>query len=194
MKARRVQRLDPAGTLHDNAARIVRVRLSELRGFMPTARDPREVTALHDMRIAAKRLRYVLEVTGFCFGPAARKAGRAAKELQEVLGEIHDCDVMLPRVRAHARGLRDEDAAALAFAAGRRARDLDPALVATAPNAGAHRGLTMLELHLRARREVLFARFIALWDRLERSDMAGELERALDEPPATMDGEAPPQP
>ena len=49
------------------------------------------------MRIAAKRLRYVLEITGPCFGPEAKAARDAAKRLQGVLGEIHDCDVMLPR-------------------------------------------------------------------------------------------------
>ena len=49
------------------------------------------------MRIAAKRLRYVLEIVEPCFGPDAIAARRAAKELQAVLGDIHDCDVMLPR-------------------------------------------------------------------------------------------------
>ena len=49
------------------------------------------------MRIAAKRLRYVLEIVGPCFGPEADAARDAARRLQSVLGEIHDCDVMLPR-------------------------------------------------------------------------------------------------
>jgi len=39
----------------------------------------------------------VLEITETCFGPEAEAARRAAKGLQGVLGEIHDCDVMLPR-------------------------------------------------------------------------------------------------
>ena len=75
MKARRVKGLDPAAPLADNAARIVRVRLDELCSFMPRATDPSEIVALHDMRIAAKRLRYVLEVTGPVFGetPSARR-------------------------------------------------------------------------------------------------------------------------
>ena len=50
------------------------------------------------MRIAAKRLRYVLEITESCFGEEAVAARRAVKDLQSVLGDIHDCDVMLPRV------------------------------------------------------------------------------------------------
>ena len=69
MKARRVRRLDRQAPLADNAERIVRVRLDELCGFIPAALNVKNVVALHDMRIAAKRLRYLLEVTGFCFGP-----------------------------------------------------------------------------------------------------------------------------
>ena len=97
VKARRVKKLDPATPLRRNAARIVRTRLDELRSFAETALDPRAATAQHDMRIAAKRLRYVLEIVEACFGADAVAARRAAKELQAVLGEIHDCDVMLPR-------------------------------------------------------------------------------------------------
>ena len=98
MKARKVKKLDPAGTLAENAARIVIVRIDELRGFAAGALEPDASATQHDMRIAAKRLRYVLEVTGACFGPEADAARRVAKDLQGVLGEIHDCDVMLPKV------------------------------------------------------------------------------------------------
>lgn len=97
MKARPVEGLDPAAPLRPNAARIVRTRLEELRELAGPALDPAAATAQHDLRIAAKRLRYVLEITETCFGPEAKAARRAAKDLQGVLGEIHDCDVMLPR-------------------------------------------------------------------------------------------------
>jgi CHAD domain-containing protein len=113
VKAREVEGLDPATPLRPNAARIVRVRLDELRSFAGAALEPSASVAQHDMRIAAKRLRYVLEVTGFCFGEEADAPRRAARELQGVLGEIHDCDVMLPRawgiesLRDHLRGRRE---------------------------------------------------------------------------------------
>src|SRR3546814_7404730 len=44
----------------------------------------------HDMRIAAKRLRYLLELTETCFGDAGPAARRAARDLQGALGDIHD--------------------------------------------------------------------------------------------------------
>ncbi len=88
--------LDPATALRPNAAKIVRTRLAELRSLAEQALEPGAAPAQHDMRIAAKRLRYVLEIVEGCFGPEAANARQAAKRLQGVLGEIHDCDVMLP--------------------------------------------------------------------------------------------------
>jgi CHAD domain-containing protein len=98
VKARRVKGLDPHGSLRPNAARIVRTRLDELRGFAGPALAPDAGAAQHDMRIAVKRLRYVLEIVGPCIGEEAHAAHRAAKEIQSVLGDLHDCDLMLPKV------------------------------------------------------------------------------------------------
>lgn len=97
MKPREVAGLDPAAPLRPNAERIVSTRLEELRTLAPAALEPAAAKAQHDMRIAAKRLRYVLEITGPCLGPEAKAARDAAKQLQGILGEIHDCDVMLAR-------------------------------------------------------------------------------------------------
>jgi CHAD domain-containing protein len=97
LKARKVEGLDPAAPLRPNAGRIVRTRLEELCSLAPAALEPLASTAQHDLRIAAKRLRYVLEITGACFGAEAKAVRDAAKRLQGVLGDIHDCDVMLAR-------------------------------------------------------------------------------------------------
>lgn len=179
MRARRVKRLDPQGTLGENAARIVLVRLGELRSFVPAALDPAEARTQHDMRIAAKRLRYILEATGFCFGRAATTARRRAKEIQDLLGEVHDADVMLPRLREHRALMRDDDAeAVLRRAAGDD--DLDPALAARAPHRTAYRGLEVLEVYLLARRALLFERFTEHWDECERKGVWQALERAAE--------------
>jgi CHAD domain len=173
VKARTVDGLDPDGTLADNAERIVLVRVDELCGFMPKAADPEEVVALHDMRIAAKRLRYILEVTGPCFGTYAKTATKLTKDLQDLLGEIHDCDVHIPEVAAFADRLLAEDAAAL-YAAGTE----DPW---GAPHARDHAGLAALQTYLRARRRLLFDRFLALWGEYERKGFRARLEYAVGE-------------
>ena len=179
MKARQVKRLDPRSTLSENAARIVLVRLDELRSFAPEALDPAESETQHDLRIAAKRLRYVLEATGFCFGPPAATALKRAKDVQDILGEVHDCDVMLPRLHAHRRELRTEDAIGVRRRAG-DADDLDPALAARARHRTGYRGLEVLEVYLIARRDLLFERFVALWEASEKKGVWRSLERAAE--------------
>jgi hypothetical protein len=170
VKARRVKGLDPGGPLADEAEKIVAVRLDELVGFTPRAFDPTEVEALHDMRIAAKRLRYVLEVTGDLFGPYAHEARKRVKELQDLLGDLHDCDVLVPRVKRLIRDLRDEDVAAVV------AGD-DP------PHADDYRGLELLIVSTRARRHELFQQFLEFWTDLERDGFRARLEYAIAERP-----------
>jgi hypothetical protein len=179
VKARRVDKLDPSGPLGENAGRIVKVRLDELRSFAPGALQRDQITAQHDMRIATKRLRYVLEVTGFCFGDSADTARRRARDLQDILGEMHDCDVMLPRVREHLEALQSADAATVRARAG-STPDLDPRLAAQAPNRTAYRGLDVLSVYLRARRELLFDRFVAFWERQEETGTWLRLEREVE--------------
>ena len=178
MKASPVKKLDPSRPLGENAARIVKVRLDEMQGFAPRALDGKK-RAQHDMRIAAKRLRYVLEVTGFCFGRPADTARRRARDLQDILGEMHDCDVMLPRVRGHLKQLQQSDAKLVREKAG-QAPDLDPRLAAQAPHRTAYRGLDVLAVYLEARRELLGDRFEAFWKRQEETGTWKRLDRAVE--------------
>lgn len=98
MKARKVRGLDPRAPLRPNAALVLRSRVDELRCVAEAALEPSAATAQHELRIAAKRLRYALEIVETCFGPSAAAARHAARELQGALGDLHDCDVVLPRV------------------------------------------------------------------------------------------------
>jgi hypothetical protein len=201
VKARRVKGLDPDAPLADNLQRIVATRLDELCGFAPRALDPARVKALHDMRIAAKRLRYILEVGAEpCFGPYAQTAIKRAKDLQDLLGELHDCDVQLPRVRALQEELRAADALEARARAG-DAPDLDPTLASGTPHADCWRGLETIAIYLEARRGLLFERFLELWQSLERDGFRARLEYAISERPAPVtapspddNGAAPPTP
>lgn len=179
MKARKVKKLDPRAPLFESAAKIVRVRIGELRSFAPAALDPDCEEVQHDMRIAAKRLRYVLEATGFCFGRAGSTARRRAKEVQDLLGDVHDADVMLPRMRDHREAMRDEDATIVRRRAG-DAVDLAPELAARAPHRTIYRGLDVLEVYLLARRALLFERFAALWEETEERGVWTALDRVAE--------------
>lgn len=179
MKARKVKGLDPDGPLITNMQRVIEVRIDELFGFMPDALDPARVEELHDMRIAAKRLRYLLELSQPVFGQAAKKVAKTVKDLQDLLGEIHDCDELMPLVDGHVASLRAADAATVVASAAPGAEDLDPALVKDAPNRSRYRGLELLMVHARARRDLLHARFVEEWHRLEEAGFRDELEAAL---------------
>jgi hypothetical protein len=179
LKARRVKRLDPGRSLAENASRIVLTRLDELRSFVPEALDPRASKAQHDMRIAAKRVRYILETTELCFGRPAAEGRRRARDLQDVLGELNDCEVMLPQVEGHVRELRAADAEAVMSRAG-EAPDLEPELAARAPNRTAYRGLEVLGVYIEARRGTLHSRFRELWAEQEKSGVWDRLERAAE--------------
>ena len=179
MKARKVKDLDCDGPVADNMRRVIAVRIDELFSFVPAALDPGNVKELHDMRIAAKRLRYLLELSEPLFGPPAKKGAKEAKALQDLLGEIHDCDELLPLVDGHVARLRAEDAAAVVQSAAPGADDLDPALSKGAPNRSRYRGLELLMVHARARRDLLHTRFVHEWQALEERGFRAELEEAL---------------
>ena len=141
------------------------------------------------MRIAAKRLRYLLELSEPLLGQAAKKATKTIKELQDLLGEIHDCDELMPLVERHVAGLRAEDAATVVAAAAPAAQDLDPALVKGAPHRGRYRGLELLLVHARARRDLLHTRFVHEWQALDAAGFRSDLEASLLPPEPTPEGE-----
>jgi hypothetical protein len=177
VKARRVRGLDARASVGVNTARIVRVRLAELYSFDPAVLDPARVSELHDMRIAAKRLRYVLEITGHCFGDVGNEAESFAKDLQGMLGEIHDCDVLIPRVEQELAGLRAQDALALA----RLSPEVDglPTVVRRAPGRTRYRGLETLAAALTARRALLHDSFVKRWQEAKDGGLRKRLEAAL---------------
>jgi CHAD domain-containing protein len=81
--------------LYRRATEAIRLRLEEFLAFAPHVPHPERVSELHQMRIAAKHLRYTLEVFQPLYDRALRKPIKNVKEIQELLGEVHDCDVWL---------------------------------------------------------------------------------------------------
>ncbi len=51
------------------------------------------VSGLHDLRIACKRLRYALETFSTEL-PRLSNAVETLREMQDTLGELHDCDIL----------------------------------------------------------------------------------------------------
>jgi len=57
--------------------------------------DPLDIRGHHAMRIAAKKLRYTLEAFQVILPLYAEEIERGVKKLQDLLGEVHDCDVWI---------------------------------------------------------------------------------------------------
>lgn len=70
-------------------------RIKELKELSPSLFEPQRVQPLHEMRIAAKRLRYALDLFAQCWGEPLSVFSREVAKLQSSLGELHDCDLWI---------------------------------------------------------------------------------------------------
>ena len=106
-----------AGLSFGDAGRIIITRRwDELDELSSSLFNPFKVKPLHDMRIAAKRLRYALEMFFQCRGDALAQFAKDVADMQSALGELHDCDVWIKglgeKLRVHASDDGSEDVSA----------------------------------------------------------------------------------
>jgi CHAD domain-containing protein len=145
----------PGSEFRERILSLVRERAARVAGFgEPTL--PADGARLHEMRKAAKRLRYTLEIFAPFFGGADGALAphiKRVKALQDALGAVRDRDVWIAFLpdfiererrrtlayQGHVRGF------------GRVAR-----------------GVARFEAAAREGRETAFADFAALWDKLRK--------------------------
>lgn len=192
-KPRPVEGIDPDRRLRPNARRILRVRIEEVYSYDGLVADPANVTDLHDMRIAFKRLRYLLEIFGIAFDTDLDPFLDEVKGLQDLLGDIHDRDVQVPMLEEHLDWLTAREAGAarrlVTESATVRRRRRGPASEAafavfrreleigrrSAERVGVH----ALIGRRRRERDELYARFIDEWRRLKAERFRPRLHEAL---------------
>ena len=107
----------------------------------------------HAMRIAAKRLRYTVEIAKPVYGPALDEILAAVKRVQTLLGDIHDCDVWLEHLDAYAAAQRRQTIAAV----GRAARF-----------ARLEAGINYLRQDRRCHRQQVFEEMVDYWRQLRQ--------------------------
>jgi len=186
-KAWPVEDVDPAGGLDENARRILAVRVAEYYSYAPIVPLEDAGEALHDLRIAAKRLRYTLELFRSVFGKAGERQIARVKAIQEELGAIHDHDVRIALIEDELAKVAAEQASAVNHAVANAEPGELPAIAASAlrpPPDDPRRGLiALLGWEHEGRRQRYWA-FRALWDRWREEGMRADLVRLSSTPPA----------
>jgi len=92
-KKRDGESADESFTFRDAGREIITARLAEVHELSASLYHPLDAEPLHRLRIAAKRLRYAIELFSQCF-PAGtlRPFAEEVAALQSSLGTLHDCD------------------------------------------------------------------------------------------------------
>jgi CHAD domain-containing protein len=99
-------RVRPGEPLRFAGGRTVRARADELFAAADGVLDTRDIERVHDMRVASRRLRAVLEIFAPCFPPAEFKSVlRDVKQLADALGARREPDVHIGALEAFARAV-----------------------------------------------------------------------------------------
>ena len=146
------------------AALRIGTRLGTMLSYEAWVPYPDAVAEHHATRIAAKKLRYTMEVYGSIYRLSLKKPLVRVKKIQEILGDLHDCDVWIDHVtrillRERAR-LRTEN----------EEKRPDPVTLAS------------LRLFLKERESAriqLHRQFVRFWESQKRTGMWDELRHTL---------------
>jgi CHAD domain-containing protein len=108
--ARKIPGLVPNATFREAAANAIEVRAEEMFAFRDRVLDTTDIEGVHDMRVATRRLRAVMEIFAVCFPKEQhRRALAEVKRVADVLGERRDPDVMIDGFEAVAQKLAAGD-------------------------------------------------------------------------------------
>ncbi|NMB79532.1 MAG: CHAD domain-containing protein [Methanomicrobiales archaeon] len=161
---RRIPRQGLARGVPARAALRIESRLRTLLSYAPWVNHPEAVAEHHATRIAAKKLRYTMEVYGPVYRLGLARPLARVKKIQEILGDLHDCDVWIDQIT---RILLKERSLL------RAPDDMKRPDTAT---------LASLRLFLQDRekeRTLLYQRFVRYWESQARAGMWDELRQTI---------------
>lgn len=153
--------------VYREAEQRINAQLDELLGHEAGLADPSASAEHHAMRIAAKRLRYTIEIVNTVYDKSLGAMLKAVKRIQTLLGDIHDCDVWAARLDA--------------FAQRQRQRIIDR-FGHEGPYARLAAGIRHLHEARAHDREVLFCELADYWVELTRQGAWDELRRLVQTP------------
>ncbi len=153
--------------LYRHSFEAIQGRLQEFLAYRSIIFDPEKVTELHEMRIAAKRLRYTMETFAPLYSSQLKPHLKAVRKIQEMLGDIHDCDLWQ---QLGEEFLSEERERIRAYFGHQR------------PFARLVRGIRAFEQDRRLAREAVYQEFIRAWQQWEDEDIWGDLLRTIQVP------------
>ena len=151
-KAWKIKGIQPQRSYRHNAQAILAIRVEEVYSWADAIRDPNNIKELHNLRISAKRLRYSMELFTINYGEEFQVLLKVLEDLQEHLGDIHDCDVIELVLKDY-----------LPSIAGQETAETDAI------------GINALLLRYREMRGKKYQAFLQRWNALEESDFKGQL-------------------
>jgi CHAD domain-containing protein len=190
-KAKPITGLDPRAPTGKNARIIARVRLEEMYNWARYVDNPYNIRELHNLRIAAKRLRYTLEIFEEVLPETSKSIVKELEQIQDELGALHDSDVMIALLRlclgSQDSGVAYEDALVDAQKQySKKQFILQPQLVAvlldpaSAPSAEERYGLERMLFKQEQDREEQYSAFRQHWYQLQARDFRREILDILD--------------
>jgi CHAD domain-containing protein len=100
-------KIDRTKSFKDNIKSVLPIIYDKFTSYSEDViKHPAFKDILHRMRIAGKPLRYIMEIGVLFFSPDFKNCYQELKEEIERLGIIHDCDVIIPELKAHLSEIR----------------------------------------------------------------------------------------
>lgn len=191
-KARPIKGLNPHATTSENAHVIARARLEDMYEWNRYVDNPFNIRELHDLRIAAKRLRYTLEVFEDVLPETSQLIIEELTQIQDELGALHDSDVLIALLRlclgSQNSGTAYENALSKTKNQNGKQKTLvQPELVATLldpahpPSAEERYGLEQLLVQQEQNREKQYTAFRQHWYQLQAQNFRHQILNMLDD-------------
>lgn len=188
-KATPIKGIDIHAQAGKNAVIIARQRLEDLYSWSEYVENPYHVRELHNLRIAAKRLRYTFEIFEMMLPPACQAFVEELTCVQDELGSLHDSDAMIALLRL-CLGNQDSTLVYSGAAQAQQQRKhtslIPPELVADltdpafVPDDDQRYGIEQLLRRQEQEREAQYTVFRQHWYQLQARDFRREVLRTLE--------------
>jgi CHAD domain-containing protein len=104
---KRIYQLNKGGSFKENIRDVLPVIFDDFFALKEIVKSyPLRKNMLHEMRKRGKPLRYAMELGEYSFGEEFAGQLDEVKKVVELLGEIHDADVIIPDVNRNMKEIR----------------------------------------------------------------------------------------